>query len=301
MQLETTNCFKMLSNVNSDLTTLSQEQIKEVQKIILDMLHDIIDICDKFNITYHLTGGSALGAIRHNGFIPWDDDADIDMARKDVKKFFSAFEKEYGDKYWIHTPYSNEKFCMPVYQIRRKNTIFQNCYDSSTEQCGICIDIPIIENTPNNYILKKIHGIISLLLGFIVSCRRFYRNRNYLLNLSKGVSNVEKIFLIKIRIGFFASFLPLNIWTKMYDKWNSLCKNENSKFVSVPSGRKHYFGELYERKKFVESVTTNFEDLVVHIPKDYDSYLSHMYGNYMDIPPKEKQEHHIVMKFEINC
>ena len=299
MKLATTDYFKQLSQQNSNLITLDEGQIKKVQVVSFDMLKDIVAICEENHFVYHLTGGSALGAIRHKGFIPWDDDLDIDMARKDIQKFLQIIEKEYGDKYWIHTPYSSEKFCMPCYQLRRKDTIFQTCYDVSEEQCGIAVDISIMENIPDNVFFRKIHGLGSLMFGLIVSCRRFYKNRKFMLEMSAGLSETQKVFKTKIAIGFFFSFLPLNTWTRLLDKWNGLCKNQNTKMVSVPTGRKHYFGEIYQRNEFYETTEAVFEGIKVKVPKEYDKYLRHMYGDYMEIPPKEKREQHVVLKYFI--
>ena len=86
---------------------------------------------------------------------------------------------------------------------RRKNTIFQTCYDVSDEQCGIAIDMPIMENIPDNIVLRKIHGFGSLVFGFIVSCRRFYKNRKFMLQMSQGIEDVQKVFKTKIALGFF--------------------------------------------------------------------------------------------------
>ena len=76
-------------------------------------------------------------------------------------------------------------------------------------------------------------------------------------------------------------------------------KNQNTKMVSVPTGRKHYFGEIYQRDEFYEATEAAFEEITVKVPKEYDKYLRHMYGNYMDIPPKEKREQHVVLKYRV--
>ena len=260
MKLATTECFKQLSKKNPKLITLDDKQIAKVQEVSLKMLREIVDICEKNDIVYHLTGGSALGAIRHKGFIPWDDDIDIDMARKDIERFLNIIKENYS---------------------------------------GIAIDIPIMENIPDNIVLRKIHGFGSLVFGFIVSCRRFYKNRKFMLQMSQGIEDVQKVFKTKIALGFFFAFLPLHKWTRILDKWNSLCKNEDSEMVAVPTGRKHYFGEIYERKDFYKTTYACFENIRVKIPKEYDKYLHHMYGNYMDIPPKEKREQHVVLKYQV--
>lgn len=120
-----------------------------------------------------------------------------------------------------------------------------------------------------------------------------------MMDMSAGLSETKKVFKTKIAIGFCFSFLPLNTWTRLLDKWNGLCKNQNTKMVSVPTGRKHYFGEIYQRDEFYEATEAAFEEITVKVPKEYDKYLRHMYGNYMDIPPKEKREQHVVLKYRV--
>lgn len=299
MKLSTTDVFKNLSNKSSKLITLNNEQLHKLQKTILKIADDIIGICEKENINYHLTGGSALGAVRHNGFIPWDDDLDIDIARKDYDKLISIIKTKYNDKYYIHYPYNTDGHNIPAIQIRLKGTKVRGCNDANNEQCGAYIDIAIMENTYNNKILRKIHGIGSLGLGFIVSCRKFNKNRKYLLNLVKDDKEATKIFKTKIFIGKFFSFLTLRRWTIIYDKWNRKCKNTKSEYVTVPTGRKHFFGELYKREEFYEETKHDFEGRNWNIPKEYSKYLTHMYGDYMKLPDKNKREKHVLVEFEI--
>lgn len=259
MKLQTTDLFKKLSLSNKNLISLNEEQLKKLQETILLIADDIIGICEENNINYHLTGGSALGAIRHNGFIPWDDDMDIDVARKDYDKLINLIKKQYGDKYYIHNPRNSDGFNIPATQIRNKTSIVRGCIDANNTQCGAYIDIAIIENTFDNPILRKIHGLGSLMFGFIVSCRKFYQDREYLLKIVKDNKEARKIFKTKINIGRLFSFLTLRRWTIIYDCWNRLCKNENTKLVTVPTGRKHFFGELYNREDFYFQTKHEFE------------------------------------------
>ncbi len=300
MKLETTTAFKQLSKYNKNLIILTDEQVKQVQKVNLETLHDIVDVCNSLEINYHLTGGSALGVVRHKGFIPWDDDIDIDMARKDINRFFDAFKKKYGEKYWIHSPYSKGVHCMQCYHIRRKGTTFRGCSDPVPDQTGICVDILAMENTFDNSILRGIHGFFSLVFGFIVSCRRFYMTRDYLLEISKHAEEIQKVFKKKIAIGRLFAFLPLETWTRMYDKWNSICHNEHSRYVVVATGKNHFFKETYLRSEFAETAMGQFEDIQVKIPKNWDEYLKHMFGNYMEIPKEGNREQHVLVDFSID-
>ncbi len=188
---------------------------------------------------------------------------------------------------------------MPGIHIRKKGTIFQECTDPEPEECGIGIDVAIMEDIPDNRILRTLHGLGSMALGLIVSCRRFYRNREYLLRLSDGVPETQKVFRKKIRIGFFLSFLSLSQWMRLYNRWNSLCRNPDSRYVSVPTGRNHYFGELYLREDFYLTAPGLFEGIPVQLPRNYDSYLHHMYGDYHQIPDDSKREQHVVVRWDV--
>ncbi len=300
LNLETTDDFKALSSRNRNLITLSDEQLHQVQQIALEAVRDIISVCNELNSNYHLTGGSALGAVRHQGFIPWDDDVDIDIARKDLDAFLREFSRRFGDKYWIHGPHSEDAHCVRCYQIRRKNTVFRGCADPSSSESGIAVDLPVMENTFDNALLRQVHGFFSLALGLVVSCRRFYMNRDYLLELAADAPEIRKKFRKKVAIGAVFSFASLRFWTGLYDRWNALCRNENSRYVTVPTGRKHFFGELYLRSGFAESTAGIFEGMKVRIPKDWDGYLRHMYGDYMTLPPEEKRERHLLAEFRID-
>lgn len=298
MKFETTSIFKNLKSQSESLIELDDEMLCRLKKCILEIAKDVIEVCEENKVSYHLTGGSALGAVRHHGFIPWDDDMDLDMERKDVKKFLKAFKKKYGSKYWIHNEHSHENFCIPFIQIRKKGTVNRGVLDAFRDECGVYIDIAIIENTYDNPIRRKIHGIGSLFFGFAVSCRRFCRDREYLLNLTDDPETI-KIFKTKIFLGRLFSFLPLRKWTQLYSKWNAKCKDTSTKYVTVPTGRNHFFREMYERKDFCESAFMEFEGNLWRIPKEYDKYLSHMYGDYMKIPKETAREKHVLLEFDL--
>lgn len=302
MNLSTADLFKNLStnNSNINLIKLSNDDLRKVQEKVLSIADDIIELCEENEINYHLTGGTALGAVRHKGFIPWDDDMDIDIERKDYDKLINLIKKKYSNKYYIHNPYNNNGFSTFSTHIILKNTIFRGSNDPSSEECGITFDIVPIENTFDNYILRQIHGFVSLSFGFIASCRKFAQYQKHYLMISEGNKEAKKIFKTKILIGKIFSFLSLRTWNIIFLKWNGICKNSNSKYVTVPGGRKHFFGELRERKGFVDYTYGEFEGRKWRIPKEYDNYLTQMYGNYMKIPSENNREQHIVLDFKIN-
>ncbi len=302
MGLSTVSTFKTLNNNNSNLKKMTPEQLKQLQNTLVGIMDDIDYVCKKYKLNYHLTGGSCLGAVRHNGFIPWDDDIDIDMPRKDYMEFCKVFPEEMGDKYWLHTPERTKNLGIAFARVRKKGTIFRSREDlENKEEAGVYIDIFIIENTFNFTPIRYIHGFLSLEIGFLLSCRNFYKNRKFYLDIVNDNKKLKSAFKVKTVIGFLLSWIPVDTMVHTWNNINKMCKNDNSKYVVVPVGRKHFFGETYERDKFCIMIPHEFEgkDRQFPICVDYDEYLKHMYGDYMKIPKDEDKETHIFLELEL--
>ncbi len=295
MNLSTVDTMKHIPH--EGLIEIGPNEVKQIQMILIRMLKDVISVCEANNLVYMLCGGSALGAVRHKGFIPWDDDLDIAMPRSSYKSFISLFEENFSRDYWIHTPAHTPDYGLGLARICKKGTKFKTVGDAP-EECGIFIDIFIIENAPNNAILRRLHGLGSMAIGFALSCRRFAAYKNQFLSLEADEDTI-KVFKTKARAGKFFSFLSVDTWCHMWDKWNSCCRNEQSKYVTIPVGRNHYFKETYSRRVFLPAVRVSFEKLEVNIPCDSDAYLTALYGDYMQIPPDEDHETHVVFEFDL--
>ena len=305
--LSTVDIFKNLRS--PDTLELSDDQLRDLQEVLYEILGDIVRFCDKYKIRYELGGGSVLGAVRHGGIIPWDDDIDLNMPRKDYEKFRRLFPRKMGDKYWIHTPEQTDNLALLFSRVRLKGTSVKTREDYYTDECGAFIDIFIIENTFDNAFLRKVHGYGSLALGLLLSCRKFWRDRKMMMQLVKKsehsenrnlVKKARRIFIIKILLGMPLAILPINFWTRLANGWNGICHNNRSQYVTTPCGRKHFFGELYKRSELVDTVKMDFGGISCNIPKEYDRYLTKLYGNYKKIPKKAEQEKHIFYKpFEL--
>ncbi len=297
MHLSTVDRFKHLNSCSDRVITLDQDELHRIQQVLLGIAEDIIDVCEREHICYHLTGGSALGAVRHQGFIPWDDDLDIDILGSDFDRFETAFMRRYGDKYWVET-YRTPGYGSVVNRVRQKESIFRTWEDADAEECGFFIDIGRIENTFDFLPVRCLHGVFCMGFGFLLSCRKFYKNRDLMLELVQGYTADVRTCRLKIAAGRVLSFLPLKTWAWVTQRCYGLCRNNHSEYVTVPAGRKHYFGEMRLRKDFVETVEAEFEGHSWKIPKDYDGYLKSMYGNYRKIPEEADREKHVILEIQ---
>ena len=148
---------------------LSDTELKQLQGCYLEILKDIIAACEKYDICYMAAGGTALGSVRHKGFIPWDDDVDLIMPRADLIKFTEVFEEALGDKYDFTTPnskkYPIESMISAVY---KKNTYKASLQTLDTDlPKGIHIDIFAIESVPLNPIARRIKGFLAMCFQYI--------------------------------------------------------------------------------------------------------------------------------------
>ncbi len=280
------------------LVILNEESIKEYQAQILDIAKDVVAFFEKNDIDYSLSGGSILGAVRHKGFIPWDDDIDLNIPRADFNKMLGIFNKELGDKYYLQTPDKNPELGLMVTQIRKKGTIARRKYDWNFAECGISIDIYIVENVFDNKVAFFLQKNMSMMLSYAVSSVRFVNNQRIPREIQELEGRTFNYSKSKAIVGRILRKVPLNIWIAWCEFWNSACKDDNSKMVAIPTGRKHFSGEIYERRNMCKYKKVPFETENFNIPVWAEGYLSYFYGDYMKIPPVEKRERHVFLELK---
>ena len=285
---------------NEKLIELSMKDIKIIQSCILNMIKELDEIFKKNNITYYLGGGSALGAIRHQGFIPWDEDMDINMTRKDCEKLIEIYKNtpEFNKKYYIcENSYDNE-FDVNFLRIKLKGTSFKEYLYEDYSKDGVFIDIFPVENMFDNLIIRNLHGILITAMLFVTSCVRIYKKKTKYLSF-KGNKKYTKTIKIKAFIGKIFSIINFNTWLRISKNIMSVCKNENSKYISVPTGKKHFWGEMYERKDILPTKYEIFENIELPVAKNSDKYMTNMFGDYMKIPRPEDRERHFICEWKI--
>ncbi len=256
--------------------------LEELHKVEIELLDEFVRICDKYKLTYYLSGGTLLGAVRHKGFIPWDDDIDVSMFRRDYDKFIEVAQKEINSKYYLDSFETNKDYYLPFAKIKKNNTIFDE--EESTNLLhhkGIYIDIFPLDNVKNNHKLGKVR---ALFVRTIVETM-FYKLK---IRSLKIVKHPILVFILSL-----LSKRSLMKWQKHLLTKN---KNDSSMYVCALAGSYAYEKELTLRSNFYPPKKVMFEGKEYNGMNDNDIYLSRLYGDYMKLPPKEKRVNHMPLK-----
>lgn len=275
---------------------LSEEDSKKLKSVLLGMYIDLNRACVKHNIQLILSNGSCLGAVRHQGFIPWDDDLDVLLSRDDYNKLAEIFDEELADNYYLVGPNREVEYGLYM-RLYKKGTIYKTIFGNNREECkGIYIDIYPIEKMPNNRLVRELKFLLLDSLRIGVTSIAFYKS-NLLLKRAFGYSLKTKIvYFIRSFIGFFFSITGAKKVNRLYDKIAS--SSQGIKFCSVPTGSNLSKKECHPTEVFFPPQKAVFEGLEVLIPNDVDKYLSALYGDYMKVPPPEKRERHFYMEID---
>lgn len=296
--LKTNTTVRKLTVNHPKLRSLSQTDVLQVQQVLLDMMDDFDRLCRTHGLTYFLCGGTALGAMRHQGFIPWDEDVDLAMPRADYDRLAELVATEYADRYWVQSIENNALYDLPFLKIRKKGTRFLELFEPDPEHAGIFVDVYPLENVPDFCIWRWIHGAVSDFLLLCCSCVRMNSKKERYFEYFEDPQFLKTVKL-KARIGKCLSFISLHRWCIMADRWASRCRNTHSKYVSFPSGRKHYFGEIFPREAAFPVKEVSFSDRSYLILADPDVYLTNLYGDYRLVPPEAERETHAILELEL--
>ena len=289
-----------LSHRTHFLRELTEGESKALKMAILDIYKDVSVLCDRNGLVYMMSGGSCLGAIRHQGFIPWDDDLDIMMPREDYNKLVVLLEGGgLGEKYEFTYPQKNRDANNVFLKIFRKNSLDVELMNVATPYPkGIFLDVFPIDAVPQGWLSQEIKGFFANVLQFLAIARLTvqYPSAKYeeFANLDK---DIKKRYQRKKFIGKLVSFATHAKWVYWFDKFVA-CTKQNRPW-GIPTGRQYYNGEIFEKDVFVPVRKAKFEGLEVNVPNDTHKYLTNLYKNYMELPPIEKRERHFICEFRL--
>lgn len=266
-----------------------KEILEKLHKLELEIALELKRICDKYQIEYFLIAGTMLGAVRHGGFIPWDDDMDIGMLRVDYDKFINICKKELSEKYFLQTWDNDSEYPFSYAKIRINDTkIIEKFSKNSNAHLGIFIDIFPFDNVPNSNIRKKIQGKEIYILRRLLWIKKGYGKEYFTSILDK----LKYEILRHISNLFTFTYLKEKLY-RILTKYNE----EVSEFVFT-DGSYGYDKEMIKRKWVTNLSTINFEGEKFLAIKDYNEYLSYFYGDYMVLPPEDKRGGHQIIDID---
>ena len=278
---------------------LSDDELHALQDCFLEIIKDVADACERHGICYMAAGGTALGSVRHRGFIPWDDDVDLLMPRKDLKRFLEIFDETLGDRYEITSPDSKYPLESMITAVYKKGTYKASLSTLDTDlPKGVHIDIFSIDTVPVNPVIRRIKGTAAMGLQYIAVSTLFRKLSSPKKKEFFGQTGAGKVnYAIRMTVGTVFSFLPCEKWAAWFDRFVS-CRKDTGLWA-VPTDIGHYFGHIMPKDVYVPPVKGPFEDMEINLPHDPDAYLKNQYGDYMTIPPEADREKHWSIGFDL--
>ena len=275
------------------------EVLEKIHNVHRQIMKDFTEVCEKYGLSCFAVYGTAIGAVRHGGFIPWDDDVDMAMLREDYDKFFKVFPKELKEKYNLLTPERDERYACTVTHLQRRGTVFisEMSQDLKCEH-GIYMDIFPLDYVAEGRIRQMLQGLTANFWGKILflagSSKPVITYRGIVGEamslICRCVHHLIRIFRISPR-WFYRRYM------KTATKYNH--SRKRSEYVTSFE----YMGCLKDkikRKEIFPLKKVPFEDMEVNLPHNNHEFLSKVYGNYMKLPPKDERVNHmpLVIQFE---
>ena len=252
---------------------------EEMKQILLDMLVELDRFCEANDVRYYLAGGTLLGAVRHKGFIPWDDDIDVTMPRKDYERFIRIYQPADPAKHYsVISMTSNDQYYLQFAKLIADNTVLEEPVDSDLK-LGIYLDIFPLDNLGNDYeTAKKLFDHTGINRKKIILKNLIWlKQRPLYQNL---IIAAGKAFLFQSRRSILEQ---LDRDSRIYEG------DEFTKYIGVAVSGSYGHAEILPSEWYEDYVKLPFEGHEFHAPKGYKEFLSQIYGDYMKLPPADKQ------------
>ncbi|MDO4317104.1 MAG: LicD family protein [Lachnospiraceae bacterium] len=263
------------------------ENIDRLHEVDLNIVKEVVRICNQTGLIYYMSGGTLLGAVRHHGFIPWDDDIDLAMPREDYEKFLKLAPKLLPKNLQIVNYRTDPEYPYYITRVRDIDTKVEEIrIGNDYRYTNASIDIFPLDGTPNPLWIRKLYFFRVMAHRALMSL--CYKDS---IDRSRKRGKVEKLFLS------IMEKLPIE---KIFDPYQEKCKIdkimrkhkvEDSDNIGCLMGA-YRTNQIVPKRYFGKGRMYPFETITLRGPELYDEYLTQMYGDYMKLPPKESQKVH---------
>lgn len=264
-------------------------ELKKVQELSLKILKELDRVCRQLDISYLAWAGTALGAVRHQGFIPWDDDIDIAMVRSDYEDFLKRAPSIIGDEFEIVNMRNEENFVSMVTYVTLKDTIFiPDFFEGCKYQKPICLEIDVLDNMPDNkwnFRMQKMKTWVWGRLIFLSASPTPYLPFD---GIRKKIVNA----VCSIAVGGLKLFhlTPQKLQARL-DKAATKYNDRQTDYVADYADKNPEKWSARHDELF-PTVDMQFDGISIKVPRDYDTILTRNYGDYMKLPPIEERKNH---------
>lgn len=270
---------------------LSSAELRELQLKSLEIFEYFKKFCEEHNLTCYFCGGCCIGALRHKGFIPWDDDIDVFMPREDYEKLFMLWDKYADTEKYSCNRTTKDKFMGNIMTSITDNdtTLIRPWQVGKDGVKGVMIDVIPLDGCAPDGIRRKMQMMWSMVFSL-------YCSRMVPVNHGKLMSFVCKMLLCLVP----SEKMKYRIW-KYAEKQMTKYKISESEYITELCSGPHYMKNKYPKRIFERAVYKEFEGRLEPIPVGYDEYLRIAFGDYMKLPPKSKQvPHHDIIYMDLN-
>lgn len=264
------------------------DELDALKTAQLFIAKEIKRVCEKCNIQYFLDSGSMLGAVRHQGFIPWDDDMDIGMLDKDYQRFLQIAPQEISDDFFIDNFQNNSDNGLVFSKVRLRGTKYiESKGNPLAKHNEIFVDIFPYYYISDNELIRKTEGLLMAIISQAIMSKSGYK-------VWKGDSKLKRVkFIPSDIIGHIFSKKTMHSWIDwLYGK------HLNTSRVCVHAGSCYDYW-FFPVEIFEKYIDVSFENIDFPIPENYDLYLKVAYGDYMKLPPVEQRITHQIQKLDL--